>query len=197
MAPADAWCRRAGRGPFRTGVRWNAAVDRLSGASERHADGLHRISPGFRVVDGGVVSRMMRRAIAGRIRSRQPSACWPIPVSAANVRAAGAVRRRRNLWKAALPEMIIQERARPEAEAAAPVVEAVTPGVPDEPSPVPPMQEPPEEAPPATEPEPDPLPDTEPGPPPPPASRSAGMKLPDPDPEPTLPPRGRASGRAI
>ena len=33
-------------GPFRTSVRWNAAVDRLSGASERHATACIEFRPG-------------------------------------------------------------------------------------------------------------------------------------------------------
>jgi CRISPR/Cas system CSM-associated protein Csm4 (group 5 of RAMP superfamily) len=37
----------AGRqGPFRTGVRWNAAVDRLSGAAERHSTACLEFRPG-------------------------------------------------------------------------------------------------------------------------------------------------------
>jgi CRISPR type III-A-associated RAMP protein Csm4 len=37
----------AGRpGPFRTAVRWNAAVDRLTGASERHSTGCIEFRPG-------------------------------------------------------------------------------------------------------------------------------------------------------
>ncbi|HWB83359.1 MAG TPA: hypothetical protein VG675_04410 [Bryobacteraceae bacterium] len=37
----------AGRsGPFRTGVRWNAAVDRLSGATERHSTACMEFRPG-------------------------------------------------------------------------------------------------------------------------------------------------------
>jgi len=33
-------------GPFRTGIRWNAAVDRLTGASERHATACIEFRPG-------------------------------------------------------------------------------------------------------------------------------------------------------
>ena len=33
-------------GPFRTGVRWNAAVDRMTGASERHSTGCLEFRPG-------------------------------------------------------------------------------------------------------------------------------------------------------
>jgi CRISPR type III-A-associated RAMP protein Csm4 len=33
-------------GPFRTGIRWNAAVDRLSGASERHSTACMEFRPG-------------------------------------------------------------------------------------------------------------------------------------------------------
>ncbi len=34
------------QGPFRTGVRWNAAVDRLTGATERHSVGCIEFRPG-------------------------------------------------------------------------------------------------------------------------------------------------------
>ncbi len=175
-------------GPFRTGIRWNAAVDRLSGASERHATACIEFRPG-----SGLWTVVGFADDAARDR-------WQDPIKAVFRLLAdtGFGGERSRGWgraetpefvEGSLPEMIIQERARPVAEAAAPVVEAVAPGVPDEPSPVPPMQEPPEEAPPATEPGPDPLPDTEPGPPPPPAT-DPPAEMPDPDPEPTLPPVG-------
>jgi CRISPR type III-A-associated RAMP protein Csm4 len=175
-------------GPFRTGIRWNAAVDRLSGASERHATACIEFRPG-----SGLWTVVGFADDAARDR-------WQDPIKAVFRLLAdtGFGGERSRGWgraetpefvEGSLPEMIIQERARPVAEAAAPVVEAAAPGVPDEPSPVPPMQEPPEEAPPATEPGPDPLPDTEPGPPPPPAT-DPPAEMPDPDPEPTLPPVG-------
>ena len=48
----------AGRqGPFRTGVRWNAAVDRLTGATERHSTACLEFQAGRGIVDGGVVPR--------------------------------------------------------------------------------------------------------------------------------------------
>jgi CRISPR type III-A-associated RAMP protein Csm4 len=175
-------------GPFRTGIRWNAAVDRLSGASERHATACIEFRPG-----SGLWTVVGFADDAARDR-------WQDPIKAVFRLLAdtGFGGERSRGWgraetpefvEGSLPEMIIQERARPVAEAAAPVVEAAAPGVPDEPSPVPPMQEPPEDAPPATEPGPDPLPDTEPGPPPPPAT-DPPAEMPDPDPEPTLPPVG-------
>jgi CRISPR type III-A-associated RAMP protein Csm4 len=176
-------------GPFRTGIRWNAAVDRLSGSSERHATACIEFRPG-----SGLWTVVGFADDAARDR-------WQNPVKGAFRLLAdtGFGGERSRGWgraetpefiEGSLPEMIIQERARPPVmEAAAPEVAVQEPGVPDEPSPVPPLQEPPEEPHPATEPGPEPLPETEPGPAPPPATDPpAEEPPPDPDPEPSVPP---------
>ena len=46
MAPANVWCPPGCPGPFRTGVRWSAAVDRLTGAAERHSTACIEFRPG-------------------------------------------------------------------------------------------------------------------------------------------------------
>ncbi len=162
-------------GPFRSGVRWNAAVDRLSGASERHATACTEFRPG-----SGLWTIVGFADDAARDR-------WQDAVKAAFRLLAdtGFGGERSRGWgraetpefiEGSLPELIIQERAK---AAVVPVVEAAG-------SPVP---EPPEEVPPATEPGPDPLPETEPGPEAPPASDPPGEEPePDPNPEPSEPP---------
>ena len=90
-------------GPFRTSVRWNAAVDRLSGASERHATACIEFREGC-----GLWTVVRFRDEAARDRWQEPVKaafrCWPIPVSAASGRAAGAGRKRPSLWKARCPD---------------------------------------------------------------------------------------------
>ncbi len=157
----------AGRsGPFRTGVRWNAAVDRLSGASERHATACIEFRPG-----SGLWTIVGFADDAARDR-------WQDPVKGAFRLLAdtGFGGERSRGWgraetpefiEGSLPELIIQERSKqPGKEVVAPVAEV---GEPEEPSPLPPLQEPPLEEPPATEP-------------------PAEPPAPDPDPEPSGPP---------
>jgi CRISPR type III-A-associated RAMP protein Csm4 len=105
-------------GPFRTGVRWNAAVDRLSGASERHATACIEFRPG-----SGLWTIVGFADGAARDR-------WQDPVKAAFRLLAdtGFGGERSRGWGRAetpeftegmLPEMIIQERtAAPVAEVA-------------------------------------------------------------------------------
>ena len=62
-------------GPFRTSVRWNAAVDRLSGASERHATACIEFREGcglWTVV--GFARRSGARSVAGTGEGRVPPA---------------------------------------------------------------------------------------------------------------------------
>lgn len=170
-------------GPFRSGVRWNAAVDRLSGASERHATACTEFRPG-----SGLWTIVGFADDAARDR-------WQDAIKAAFRLLAdtGFGGERSRGWgraetpefvEGSLPELIIQERAKAAVVA---VVEAAA--VLEEPSPVPPVQEPPEEAPPANEPGPEPLPETEPGPEPTPAEEPpAEEPEPDPNPEPSEPP---------
>jgi CRISPR type III-A-associated RAMP protein Csm4 len=99
-------------GPFRTGVRWNAAVDRLSGASERHGTACIEFRPG-----SGLWTIVGFADEAARDR-------WQDPVKAAFRLLAdtGFGGERSRGWGRAetpefvegtLPEMIIQERAAP------------------------------------------------------------------------------------
>ena len=66
----------AGRpGPFRTGVRWSAAVDRLTRRRRAPLHGLHRIPPRRRPVDRRLVSgRCRARPLAGSGEGRLPPA---------------------------------------------------------------------------------------------------------------------------
>ena len=167
-------------GPFRSGVRWNAAVDRLSGASERHATACTEFRPG-----SGLWTIVGFADDAARDR-------WQDSVKAAFRLLAdtGFGGERSRGWGRAetpefiegtLPELIIQE---PVKAAVVPVVEAAA--VVETPSPAPTLLEPPEEAPPATEPGPEPLPETEPGPEPAPATEPSDEEAPpDPTPEPS------------
>ena len=38
-SPSECLVPAGRQGPFRTGLRWNAAVDRMTGATERHSTG--------------------------------------------------------------------------------------------------------------------------------------------------------------
>jgi CRISPR type III-A-associated RAMP protein Csm4 len=196
-------------GPFRTSVRWSAAVDRLSGASDRHATACIEFRPG-----GGLWTIVSFADEAARDR-------WQDPVKAAFRLLAdtGFGGERSRGWGRAespefvegmLPEMIVgaqETGARgqgPGAGGEEPAVEAavVAPRevealvVESDLSPVPPIEEPPPEDP--EEREPDPEPD-EPAPIPPfEESASAGMStadpfpptpdpIPEPEPEPPIP----------
>ncbi len=132
-------------GPFRTSVRWNAAVDRLSGASERHATACieFREGSGLWTVVG--------------FHDENARDQWQDPVKAAFRLLAdtGFGGERSRGWGRAetpefvegmLPELIIEYRRQ-------------------EPSPAPPVEEPPGEEPPITEPIPPEGPVPEPEPP--------------------------------
>ena len=178
----------AGRpGPFRTGVRWNAAVDRLTGASERHATGCIEFRAG-----AGLWT------IAG-FRDDEAYARWQDPVKAAFRLLAdtGFGGERSRGWgraeqpefvEGSLPEMILPvvEQAAGESGDQGPgaegqgseMVAEIPKPEPDpeppkpEPDPVPPPPpdsvpgpEPPEPVPPVTVPDPEPNPDVVPAPP--------------------------------
>ena len=55
--PSDCLVPAGQPGPFRTSVRWSAAVDRLTGATERHSTACIEFRHGCRPVD--------RRSFAG------------------------------------------------------------------------------------------------------------------------------------
>jgi CRISPR type III-A-associated RAMP protein Csm4 len=110
-------------GPFRTGVRWNAAVDRLSGASERHATACIEFRPGC-----GLWTIVGFADETARER-------WQDPVKAAFRLLAdtGFGGERSRGWGRAempeftegtLPELIIQERTAPPEAQPAPLAEA-------------------------------------------------------------------------
>jgi CRISPR type III-A-associated RAMP protein Csm4 len=158
-------------GPFRTSVRWSAAVDRLSGASERHATACIEFRPG-----AGLWTIVSFASDAARDR-------WAGPVKAAFRLLAdtGFGGERSRGWgrtespefiEGSLPDMIVPPPQPEPVKAAVIEPREIEPLVAQ--SPVPPIQEPPPEPPPEREP--DPLPQ-EPAPIPPfeepPASMSA------------------------
>jgi CRISPR type III-A-associated RAMP protein Csm4 len=179
-------------GPFRTGVRWNAAVDRLTGASERHATACIEFRPGaglwtiagfrdeashnrwlepvkaaFRLLaDTGFGGERSR----GWGRSEQPEfieGSLPdmiLPVIVAEVEGAGQQPEDRGQGTEQMPDA---GSRMPDAGGPGPVEEmSPVPPIeepPGEPSPVPPIEDPPAEPPP---PDPDPhLPVPDPDPP--------------------------------
>jgi CRISPR type III-A-associated RAMP protein Csm4 len=187
--PSECLLPAGKHGPFRTSLRFNAAVDRLTGASERHSIACIEFRPG-----AGLWS------VAG-FRDDDARARWIDPLKAAFrlLADSGFGGERSRGWGRAempefvegmLPNMILpplepekaKEPAPPElsaeVRAAQPVVplevEAASEPSPvppieppaEEPSPVPPIEEPPVEQPPAVEPP---------------------VEPPPPDPEPTLP----------
>ncbi len=135
-------------GPFRTNVRWSAAVDRLSGAAERHSSACMEFRPGAGLWT--VVS------FAGDAAREQ----WQERVKAALRLLADSGfggERSRGWGRAEAPEF--QEGILPEMILGAEVKRAAGPDV------FPPVQEPPQEHPPATEPPGEPnLPDPDPEP---------------------------------
>jgi CRISPR type III-A-associated RAMP protein Csm4 len=173
-------------GPFRTGVRWSAAVDRLSGASERHATACIEFRPG-----AGLWTIVSFADEAARDR-------WQDRVKAAFRLLAdtGFGGERSRGWGRAeapefiegtLPDMIIGASA-PAAEASViePRVEPLVAEAPviEDLSPVPPIEEPEPDEPEEREPEPEP--DEPPSAPVPPyEERSAGTL--DADPAPPTP----------
>ncbi len=162
----------AGRlGPFRAGVRWNAAVDRMTGAVERHSTACIEFRPG-----SGLWTVVSFRDPAARDQ-------WSDRVKAAFrlLADSGFGGERSRGWGRSespefidgmLPAMILPETVR-------------------EPSVEPPVQEPPEEHPPMQEPPKEPPEET-----PPPEEEIATEKmtaegdpqLPPPDPDPSYPP---------
>ena len=65
--PASAWRPPGSPGPFRTSVRWSAAVDRLTGATERHSTACIEFRAGCGLWTVAVVpGRSRPRPLAGR-----------------------------------------------------------------------------------------------------------------------------------
>jgi CRISPR type III-A-associated RAMP protein Csm4 len=182
-------------GPFRTSVRWSAAIDRLSGASERHATACIEFRPG-----AGLWTIVSFAGDAARD-------AWQDRVKAAFRLLAdtGFGGERSRGWgrtespefiEGTLPEMIVGRVSdAPSREAAVTAPREIEPLIAQ--FPVPPMQEPPPEPPPEREPDPDPQ---EPAPIPPfeepPASMSAESAdpappspepIPEPEQEPPIP----------
>ena len=152
----------AGRpGPFRTGVRWNAAIDRMTGASERHATACIEFRPG-----AGLWT------IAG-FRDDEAHTRWLDPVKAAFRLLAdtGFGGERSRGWgrseqpefvEGSLPDMILPETvASEEAGLPAPTEAPSDPAREPDPEPPPPDPEPvdPEPMPPVPVPDPEPNPD--------------------------------------
>ena len=149
-------------GPFRTGVRWNAAIDRLSGSAERHSTACLEFRPG-----AGLWAIVSFADAAARDR-------WSDPVKAAFrwLADSGFGGERSRGWgrseapefvEGTLPEMVLGAREKgaekgaggqgPEAgEEPAPVEEpASPPPIEEPPAEEPPVQEPPVQEPPPAE----------------------------------------------
>lgn len=178
-------------GPFRTGMRWNAAVDRMTGASERHFTACVEFRPGAGL---WTVVSFADEAARGR---------WSGPVKMAFrwLTDSGFGGERSRGWGRAeapefvegmLPEMILGQGSgvRDQGSGESAVVASgpdVLPGPPatepEEPSPVPPVEEP-QPAPPENDPEPvvppSPLPE-------PMTAEPASEIQPEPAPEPQVP----------
>jgi CRISPR type III-A-associated RAMP protein Csm4 len=168
-------------GPFRTTVRWSAAIDRLSGVSERHATACIEFRPG-----AGLWTLVSFADGAARDR-------WLAPVKAAFRLLAdtGFGGERSRGWGRAespefiegtLPEMIVGQVPDLPSREAAVVEPRVEPLIAR--SPAPPIEEPPPPAPPEREPDPDPQ---EPAPIPPFEEQSASMSAETADPAPPGP----------
>jgi len=169
----------AGRpGPFRTGVRWNAAVDRLSGAAERHSTACLEFRPGaglWTVVSFADESAWERWS--GKVKA---AFRWLADSGFGGERSRGWGRSEApEFVEGALPEMILgasKERPKGAGETLgeAPVsIEPLT----EEPSSAPPVEEPPSEEPSVQEPPPaDEAPKQEPPPPEPLPSEDVGVR---------------------
>ena len=160
-------------GPFRTGVRWNAAIDRLTGASERHATGCIEFRAG-----AGLWT-------IAAFRDDEAHATWQNPVKAAFRLLAdtGFGGERSRGWgrseqpefsQGSLPEMILPDPgpriSMPnDADAGLPIPAPADQGPKPEPDPKPPAPEPDPEPseplPPIPVPDPEPNPDVLPMPP--------------------------------
>jgi CRISPR type III-A-associated RAMP protein Csm4 len=148
------------QGPFRTSVRWGAAVDRLSGASERHSTACIEFRPGaglWAVI--GFSSEAARDQWQDAVKA---AFRWLADTGFGGERSRGWGRSEApEFIEGELPGMIIGETPVPRsAEVRAPreiepMIEAASPvEEPEEPSPVPPVEPP--------EPEPEPGPETPP-----------------------------------
>ncbi|HTU01750.1 MAG TPA: hypothetical protein VMG58_08030, partial [Candidatus Sulfotelmatobacter sp.] len=147
--PSECLVPAGSPGPFRTAVRWSAAVDRLTGSSERHSTACIEFRPG-----SGLWTVVSFRDDAARDR-------WSNPVKAAFRLLAdtGVGGERSRGWgrsespefiEGTLPDMILPPR-----EAIGPDVPLPPIETPPEPSPVP-LPPTPEPAPPPPDPEPQP-----------------------------------------
>ena len=148
-------------GPFRTGMRWNAAVDRLSGASERHFTACTEFRPG-----AGLWTIVSFADGAARDRWSGPVKTafrWLADSGFGGERSRGWGRAEAPVFvEGTLPDMILGTGSgvRDQGSGESAVVASgpdVLPGPPttepDEPSPVPPVEEP-MPAPPEPDPEP-------------------------------------------
>jgi len=175
-------------GPFRTGMRWGAAIDRLTGASERHGTACIEFRAG-----AGLWTVVSFSDDTARDR-------WMEPVKAAFRLLAdtGFGGERSRGWgrseapefsEGTLPELIVGAggQAPGAGEPEPPVLEAAIEAV----SPIPPLEPPaPEPPPPDPDPRPEPhppVPEPEPGPSPIPPEPDPDPKLPEPGPVPPLP----------
>jgi len=149
-------------GPFRTGLRWNAAIDRLTGVSERHFTACVEFRPG-----AGLWTIVSFAGEAARDRWIEPVKTafrWLADSGFGGERSRGWGRAEApEFVEGTLPGMILGAEEK-RVEAATPDVLPVPPNPePAEPSPVPPIETPVEPPPPDPEPEmPPPVPEPEP-----------------------------------
>ncbi len=155
-------------GPFRTSLRWSAAIDRLSGAAERHAAACLEFRPG---AGFWTVVSFNSADAQDRWQSRVKAAFrWLADSGFGGERSRGWGRADApEFVEGVLPEMILgasREAAVADREPEVAELQAQGPDV------IPPVQEPPQEEPPVTEP----------------PSENPDVNPPEPTPEPELPP---------
>lgn len=169
---------RTGRqGPFLTSLRWSAAIDRLSGAAERHAAACLEFRPGAGVwAVASFTSASARDVWQPRVEA---AFRWLADSGFGGERSRGWGRAESPEFKAGeLPGLLLP--AMPSKSAPAP--SASGPDV------TPPVQEPPQEQPPVQEPPPDPeLPKPDPEPVPEPGPAPGPGPEPGPEPGPDIP----------
>ncbi len=140
-------------GPFRASVRWSAAIDRLSGAAERHAAACLEFRPGAGL---WTVVSFTDAAARDRWQDRvKASFRWLADSGFGGERSRGWGRAEApGFVEGMLPEMVLPVRATAanvRAEAAAPAPAVIQPDI-FPPDLIPPIEEPPQEEPPTTEP---------------------------------------------
>ncbi|MGA7237416.1 MAG: hypothetical protein WBY44_17145 [Bryobacteraceae bacterium] len=159
-------------GPYRTSLRWNAAIDRLSGAAERHSAACLEFRPGAGL---WTVVSFADGATRDQWQDRVKAAFrWLADSGFGGERSRGWGRSEApEFVEGSLPEMIIGSASRSQ--------ELGVGGQGSGPDVIPPLQEPPVEEPPITEP----------------PSENPDVNPPEPSPDPELPPADPEPALAI